>query len=107
MDRFIYLLVWIANLFEVESSDPLLAAFKRARRSAIVLGVGEMLCLLLALTLDPGDLAVGPKNVVSVALSLQGWLATGFALMALVLMLGMVYFAWVCWRIYTKPERFI
>lgn len=106
MSRFVELLFWIIELFEVRSGDPVLQAFRRARRALILCMIGQALFLLLAYTFSP-DGAVNLGTVSGLADYIKYLVANAFAFVALAFIVGMVWSAGRCLHIYFKPEQYI
>lgn len=107
MERILNAIFWIIGLHDIRSSDPVLAAFKRARLSAVYCIIGEIICLMLAFAIEPVAGDVDAKTVAYISNSVSHYVANGFALLSLPFTFGLVWFAWKCWRIYTKPELYI
>lgn len=106
MERLLDLIFWIVGLFNVRSSDPVLAAFKHARRATILCTVAQFIFLALAFTFDV-ESAVPASQVSHLVDQGRNMVANGFALIAVAFMLGMVWFSCKCLHIYFKPERYL
>lgn len=106
MDFLISAVFWIIGLFDVRSSDPVLAAFKHARRSMIVCTVAQFTFLALAFAFAP-DGATGVGQAAQLAEQIRYYVGNGFALVAVACMVGMAWFSVRCLHIYIKPERYV
>jgi hypothetical protein len=105
MEFLLNAIFWIMGLFEVRSSDPVLAAFKHARRAMIVCTIAQFVFLSLAFAFAPGG-ANGAAQGSQLADQMRYLVSNGFALVAVGCMSGMVWFSVRCLHIYFKPERY-
>jgi hypothetical protein len=96
---------WINGLLDVQSSDPLLAAYKYARRGIILCLIAQCALLVLAFSFAPDGVA-SFENAVGLVERVRSLVGTGFALIAVAFMLGMVWFTFRCAHIYFKPENY-
>lgn len=101
MSSLLNVVLWIIGLFDVRSSDPVLAAFKHSRRSIIVCTVAQFAFLALAFAFAPGG-AIGVSHPAQLAELVRYYVGNGFALTAIVCMAGMVWFVIRCLHIYFK-----
>lgn len=92
-------LFWLIDLFNTESADPVLAAFKRSQRNVVVSSAGALIFLILALAFDPDSNA-------SIQSQVQYAIASGFALLSAVFALCMAWSVWRCLHIYFKPDDY-
>lgn len=106
MERLIDLVFGIGGLFDVRSCDPVLAAFKHARRSAIICTVAQCSFFSLAISFDmDGTAQAGQLSQLTAQVS--SMVANGFAMIAVAFLLGMVWFAFKCLHICFKPESYM
>lgn len=96
----------IAGVFDVQSTDPILAAFKRARRALIVCLVAQLACVVLAFAFAPEG-ANSPGGTAQLSEHVSHLVGRGFAIVALACSLGIVWFSVRCLHIHFRPEHYV
>jgi hypothetical protein len=100
MDWLLGVFFSVLEVLDIRSSDPAIAAMKRARLQAILCCVTEIVCFVIAFTLRPDVAASQPVHAV------QEWISLLFLAGAVCSALGIAWNAWHWWRAYSKPELY-
>lgn len=106
MEFLLNIFLSIVGIFDVRSSDPILAALKHSRRALIVCMVADIAFIVLAFFFAPEGLTES-RQPEQLAEQFRHYIGTGFAFAAIVCMAGMVWFAVKCLHIYFKPEVYV
>jgi len=106
MERVLSIALWIADLFDLRSSDPAVAAIKRARLLTVLFMAATVTCIAVAFCLQPNLSSSEKPEVLSLVSEVQQIVATGFMIAAVVCNLGMIWNTWVWYRAHTKPETY-
>lgn len=106
MERLINLIFFISGLFDVRSSDPIIAAFKHARRAAIICSVAQFSFIMLAFAFDV-DSTVQAGQLSQLTEQVRSMIANGFAIIAVAFLLGMFWFSFKCLHIHIKPDSYV
>jgi len=106
MERVLSIVLWIADLFELHSSDPAVAAIKRARLLIVLFMAATVTCIAVAFGLQPNISSAEKSDVLSLVSEVQQIVATGFMIAAVGCNLGMIWNSWVWYRAHTKPENY-
>lgn len=100
MDWFIGVLLTALSVLDVDSSDPAIAAMKRAQLQAILCAMSECVCFALAYAIKPDESADPLVSAVQEPISL---LFMGATLLSVI---GICWNVWQWWRAYSKPELY-
>lgn len=98
---------WITELFDIHADDPVWIAFKRSRRAGIICIIALFIGLALAFAFESTDDHPNVDAYTQFADQIWHYFGIGFALVALMFMVGAVYYFIRALHIYLRPEQYI
>lgn len=107
MEKLLSVLLYLADIMEARSPDPVLAMLKRAERGAILASIVSLLSIAMICILTSNQVILPASSIMTLIQNIRLWLSQGCAFIALSAALYGLYQVGLYIFVLKWPEHFV